>query len=143
MYGSSGVLGTKGGGAMAAAWAVMNYLGDDGYLRVTAAARTACEQLTAAIRATPELLLRAEPDSTLVAFSAADPDRLDVFAVADALWRRGWYIDRQGPPASLHCTVNAVHEGKIDEFVDALHDSIAEVRATDAGGDVGAYGTID
>ncbi|NMD22690.1 MAG: aspartate aminotransferase family protein, partial [Actinobacteria bacterium] len=29
LYGSSGVLGTKGGGAMAAAWAVMNYLGDD------------------------------------------------------------------------------------------------------------------
>ena len=143
VYGSSGVLGTKGGGAMAAAWAVMNYLGDDGYLRVTSAARTACEQLVAAIRATPELLLRAEPDSTLVAFSAAHPERLNVFAVADALWRRGWYIDRQGPPASLHCTVNAVHEGKIDEFVDAVHDSIAEVQATDAGGDVRAYGTID
>ncbi|MEY3167841.1 MAG: hypothetical protein RLZZ343_1644, partial [Actinomycetota bacterium] len=29
-YGSSGVLGTKSGGPMAAAWAVMNYLGDDG-----------------------------------------------------------------------------------------------------------------
>lgn len=143
VYGSSGVLGTKGGGAMAAAWAVMNYLGDDGYLRVTAAARTACEQLTAAIRSTPELLLRAEPDSTLVAFSAADPEQLDVFAVADALWRRGWYIDRQGPPASLHCTVNAVHEGKIDAFVADLHASIAEVRAANAGGDVGAYGTID
>ena len=41
VYGSSGVLGTKGGGAMAAAWAVMNYLGDDGYLRLTAAARVA------------------------------------------------------------------------------------------------------
>ena len=143
VYGSSGVLGTKGGGAMAAAWAVMNYLGDDGYLRATAAARTACEQLTAAIRATPELVLRAEPDSTLVAFSAADPERLDVYAVADALWRRSWYIDRQGPPASLHCTVNAVHEGKIDEFVNALHASIAEVRASAAGGDVGDYGTID
>ena len=33
-YGSSGVLGTKGGGAMAAAWAVMNHLGDEGYLRL-------------------------------------------------------------------------------------------------------------
>ena len=27
-YGSSGVLGTKSGGPMAAAWAVMNHLGD-------------------------------------------------------------------------------------------------------------------
>ena len=35
MYGSSGVLGTKSGGPMAAAWAVMNLLGDDGYLELT------------------------------------------------------------------------------------------------------------
>ena len=109
LYGSSGVLGTKGGGAMAAAWAVMNYLGDDGYLRLAAAARRACEQLAAAVVAIPELQLRAEPDAMLLAFGAADPARLDVYALADALWRRGWYLDRQGPPASLHCTVNAVH----------------------------------
>ena len=104
LYGSSGVLGTKGGGAMAAAWAVMNYLGDDGYLRLAAAARRACEQLAAAVVAIPELQLRAEPDAMLLAFGAADPAQLDVYALADALWRRGWYLDRQGPPASLHCT---------------------------------------
>ena len=40
MYGSSGVLGTKGGGAIAAAWAVMNHLGDDGYLRLAASGAT-------------------------------------------------------------------------------------------------------
>ncbi|MGZ5398304.1 MAG: pyridoxal phosphate-dependent decarboxylase family protein, partial [Mycobacterium sp.] len=40
-YGSSGVLGTKGGGAMAAAWAVMNHLGGDGYLRLVGQARRA------------------------------------------------------------------------------------------------------
>ena len=61
LYGSSGVLGTKGGGSMAAAWAVMHYLGNDGYLRVTAAARLRAVQLAAAIDAIPELTLRAEP----------------------------------------------------------------------------------
>ena len=61
VYGSSGVLGTKGGGSMAAAWAVMRYLGNDGYMRVTAAARAACLQLAAEVRAIPELTIRAEP----------------------------------------------------------------------------------
>ncbi|HQY86268.1 MAG TPA: aminotransferase class V-fold PLP-dependent enzyme [Ilumatobacteraceae bacterium] len=143
LYGSSGVLGTKGGGAMAAAWAVMNYLGDDGYLRLAAAARRACEQLAAAVVAIPELQLRAAPDAMLLAFGAADPARLDVYALADALWRRGWYLDRQGPPASLHCTVNAVHDGKIDAFVTDLHASLAEVLAAGAGGEQGAYGTVE
>ena len=142
-YGSSGVLGTKGGGAMAAAWTVMHYLGDDGYLRVTAAARRACEELAAFIEAIPELQLRAKPDTTLLAFGAADPEVLDVYAVADALWRRGWYVDKQGPPASLHCTVNAVHEGKIVAFTDDLRAAIDETKATGAAGARGAYGTVD
>ena len=64
---------------------------------------------------------------TLLAFGAADESQLDVFAVADALWRRGWYVDRQGPPPSLHCTVSVVHDGKIDAFVSDLRASLDEV----------------
>jgi glutamate/tyrosine decarboxylase-like PLP-dependent enzyme len=142
-YGSSGVLGTKGGGAMAAAWAVLHYLGDDGYLRLTSAARRACEQLAAAVDAIPELQLWAPPDATLLSFGARDPQRLDMFGLADALWKRGWYLDRQGPPPSLHCTVNAVHDGKIDEFVADLRASIADVTARRSHGDQGAYGTVE
>ncbi len=142
-YGSSGVLGTKSGGAMAAAWAVLHHLGDEGYLRLTAAARRACDQLADAIEATPELRLRARPEATLLSFGASDPDALDVFAVADALLRRGWYLDRQGPPPSLHCTVNAVHDGRIDAFVADLRASIDEVLAARSTGDQGAYGTVE
>jgi glutamate/tyrosine decarboxylase-like PLP-dependent enzyme len=137
------VLGTKSGGAMAAAWAVLHHLGDEGYLRLTAAARRACDQLADAIEATPELRLRACPEATLLSFGATDPDALDVFAVADALWRRGWYVDRQGPPPSLHCTVNAVHDGRIDAFVADLRVSIDEVLAVRSTGDRGAYGTVE
>jgi glutamate/tyrosine decarboxylase-like PLP-dependent enzyme len=143
VYGSSGILGTKSGGSMGAAWAVTQYLGDDGYLRLTAAARTATEQLADSITAHPDLRLLAAPDTMLLSFVAADPGALDVFAVADALWRRGWYVDRQGPPSSLHCTVNAVHAGRIDAFLADLHESIDEVKAAHAAGQQGAYGTIE
>ena len=141
-YGSSGILGTKSGGPMAAAWAVLQHLGDDGYLRLTAAARGAAERLADAIETMPALRLRARPETTLLAFGAADPGALDVFAVADALWRRGWYVDRQGPPASLHCTVNAVHADLIDAFVADLRAAVAEVSAAGASGLQGAYGTV-
>jgi glutamate/tyrosine decarboxylase-like PLP-dependent enzyme len=72
-YGSSGVLGTKSGGAIAAAWAVLQYLGDDGYLELTRRARRATEQLAAVIDDHPALTLRAAPETMLVAFGAADP----------------------------------------------------------------------
>jgi len=143
LYGSSGVLGTKSGGAMAAAWAVLHHLGDEGYLRLTAAARRATEELAAAVRATPDLDLRAEPEATLVAFGATSDSGLDTFAIADALWRRGWFLDRQYPPPSLHCTVNAVHDGRIGDFVADLHAAVAEVREAAALGTAAAYGTVE
>ncbi|MFM8901862.1 MAG: pyridoxal phosphate-dependent decarboxylase family protein, partial [Actinomycetota bacterium] len=77
MYGSSGVLGTKSGGSMASAWAVMHLLGDDGYLRLTQQAREATLQLASVIRDSPGFVLRAEPESTLLCFGAQDPTALN------------------------------------------------------------------
>ena len=141
VYGSSGILGTKGGGPLAAAWAVLQAIGDEGYLRLAASARRSALLLADAISITPGLVLRARPDSTLVAFGAADG--LDVFAVADVLAREGWYLDRQGPPDSLHCTVHAGHESTMPAFISDLGAAVAEVRGTSATGAQGAYGTVD
>ena len=143
VYGSSGVLGTKSGGSMASAWAVMHFLGDDGYLRLTRQAREATLQLATVIRNTPELVLRAEPESTLLCFGAQDPSTLNVFAVADELSKRGWYVDRQTPPDSLHCTVNAIHHDKIDWFARDLHESVSIAIEQKTSGSVGTYGTVE
>ena len=139
LYGSSGIMGTKSGGAMAAAWAVMQHLGEDGYLELTRKARVATLELADGIRRIPELILRADPDTTLVSFGSHNHN--DVFAVADELWKLGWYLDRQGPPASLHCTVNAVHHGRIPEFLNDLRAVLGRLKG--ARGDAGAYGTVE
>ena len=142
-YGSSGMLGTKSGGSMASAWAVMHFLGDDGYLRLTRQAREATLHLATIIRNTPELVLRAEPDSTLLCFGAKDLATLNIFTVADELSKRGWYVDRQTPPDSLHCTVNAIHHDKIDLFTRDLHECIAIAITGQFSGSVGTYGTVE
>jgi sphinganine-1-phosphate aldolase len=142
VYGSSGIQGTKSGGSMAAAWAVMRFLGDDGYLRLTGQARRTALRIADAVEGIDGLALLARPQTTLVAFGA-DDGALDVFAVSDALWRKGWYVDRQGPPASLHCTVNAVHEAVADEFVTDLAAAADEARTAAAAGTQGAYGTVE
>lgn len=144
LYGSSGILGTKSGGSIAAAWAVMHHLGNEGYLRVTEAARRACLQLADAVAATPGIELLARPDATLLSFRASPGSELDVMIVADLLRKRGWFVDRQSPPASLHCTVNAVHDGLIVDFVTDLRDcvTLAGDRPSGAAGS-SAYATIE
>ena len=143
VYASSGMLGTKSGGAMASAWAVMHHLGEDGYLRLTREAREATLQIASFISSNDRLCLRAKPQTTLICFGAKDPAALNVFAVADELARHGWYVDRQSPPDSLHCTVNAIHHNKISQFTHDLQLAINEVLATNKTGDKGSYGTIN
>jgi sphinganine-1-phosphate aldolase len=140
LYASSGVLGTKSGGAIAAAWAVMQHLGEAGYLRLTGAARDATEVLVAALRDTPGVRVLGEPEVTLVAFTFDD---VDPFAVGDALARRGWYLDQQQPPPSLHCTVNAVHGPVIPALVADLRAVLGELRGSRASAVQRPYGSLE
>ena len=137
LYGSSGVLGTKSGGPIAAAWAVLNYLGEEGYLRLTRSARAATETLIDGLRDTGARVL-GTPAATLVAFTFDD---VDPFAVGAALATRGWVVDQQQPPPSLHCTVNAVHAEVIPEFLNVLRGVVADVRGTTA--KQRAYGVVE
>ena len=140
LYGSSGIMGTKGGGSIAAAWAVMNYLGEEGYLRLTKAARAATEALRAGFATIPGLRVLAEPDSTLIAYTFDD---IDTFAVGDGLYRRGWMVDQQKPPPSLHCTVNAVHVPVIEAFLADLRAVVDEVGAAKTTAAQKAYGAME
>jgi glutamate/tyrosine decarboxylase-like PLP-dependent enzyme len=140
IYGSSGMLGTRSGGPIAAAWAVMNFLGEEGYLRLTRASRDATEALIAGLRAIPGVHVLGEPDATLAAFTI---EGADAFAVGKELAKRGWYVDQQKPPPSLHCTVNAVHGPVIGEFLEALRACIDEARAAQTSAAQAAYGTLE
>lgn len=140
-YGSSGILGTKSGGPIAAAWAVLHHLGDEGYERLTLASRRTALRIADFVESHPALRLRARPDTTLLCFGVSDESRHDVFAVADALNARGWYVDRQSPPKSIHLTVNAVHELVVDEFIADLGAIIDSLDGRSGSG--GSYATVD
>jgi sphinganine-1-phosphate aldolase len=146
LYGSPALLGTRSGGGLASTWAMLHHLGADGYRRVTADALAARRTIQRGIESIDGLSVRGNPETTLIAFGATDSSDLDIYAVADALWQRhGWYVDRQTPPDSLHCTVNAVHRDTADEFVADLRSLVAELRNDSSviGDRTRAYGTIE
>lgn len=150
LYGSSGILGTKSGGPIASAWAVMRHLGDDGYTEATVKARDVAVKISEHIAAHQHLVLRAMPDTTLVSFGCRTDDNRTlhddesrVFAIADQLRQRGWYVDKQTPPASVHLTVNAVHARVVDDFLFDLDEAELITRKAASQSEVGAYGTID
>ncbi|HEX4902187.1 MAG TPA: aminotransferase class V-fold PLP-dependent enzyme [Acidimicrobiales bacterium] len=133
-YASPNLQGTRSGLPMAAAWAVMQHLGVDGYVELVRTTLDNADRMRAGIREIAGLTVLGEPTHHLLAM-ASDPsatDPVDVFAVGDALQRRGWFHDRQGPPDSLHSTVSNSNTGVIEEYLAALRESVDEVRGTRA-----------
>ncbi len=63
---NSTVQSTKSGGPLAAAWAVVHHIGDDGYRRLVGQAREATLALADAVTAIPALSVVVAPDATLL-----------------------------------------------------------------------------
>jgi hypothetical protein len=72
------------------------------------------------------LALLGRPDATIVSYAAVGAD---IFALADQLEKRGWSVDRQHRPSSIHLTVTANHAPVIDRYLADLRECLAEVRA--------------
>jgi hypothetical protein len=53
---------------------------------------------------------------------------VDIYAVADRLEARGWTVDRQHRPASIHLTVTANHAPIVDEYLADLAAAVDDVR---------------
>lgn len=56
-------------------------------------------------------------------------DEVDIHAVGDQLDARGWHVDRQIRPASLHLMVTPVHVDVVEPFLADLRTSVEVVRA--------------
>ncbi len=142
-YASPSMQGSRAGMPMACAWAVMRHLGREGYERLTKATIEAREKMVAGVRAIPGLAVLGEPEAQLVATAAAPGSDLDVFALGDALQRRGWFLDRQKPPDTLHATVSAGNAPVMDAYLRDLETSAAEVSGARAADRQARYATLE
>ncbi len=122
---------TKSGGPLAAAWAVVNLIGADGYRALVAKTIMGTRQLSAGIAAIEHVSLVVRPDTTLVTLST--DASCDVFTISDQMLDRGWFVQPQmsyrDMPASLHLTVCAATADSVPEFLVALAESVAAAVA--------------
>ncbi len=121
IYVSPTMAGTRPGGAIAAAWAVMNRLGHEGYLDIAREVMDTARQLRRGIDAIDGVRILGEPHMSVMCIGS---DTLDVYEIGDHMQERGWHLDRQQFPASLHLTINHAHVGSVDAFVSDLRDAV-------------------
>ena len=129
VYATPCLAGARPGGTMAAAWAVMHYLGEQGFMALAQKARAATEKLIEGINAMPQLYVLGDPDATVFAFGS---DEINIYELSARMAERGWHIEAQQLPPSLHMTVSPVHLSVVDKFLDDLGRIAPEVPRADS-----------
>jgi sphinganine-1-phosphate aldolase len=144
IYASPGIPGTRPGGPIAAAWAALTGMGEEGYKGHTAKALEAKRKLVAGIRAIGGLRVIGSDDATLVTWGSDDAS-IDVYAVCDQLEAKGWATDRQQHPASVHLTVTSNHLPIVDDYLRDLAEAVRVVKSDPtlkASGNAAMYGMM-
>jgi len=133
------LLGTRPGGAIAAAWAALRALGEDGYTAIFQSLMSTVDHLHEGITAIGDLRLIGDPPMSVFAVTS---DTKDMFSIADILDERGWRTDRQANPDSIHHIVNPRHVAVVDEYLAALTAAydLASPRPEGATGRKAFYG---
>lgn len=128
MFASPALLGTRPGGAYAAAWAAMQYFGVAGYRELARRTAQAFTRLRDGIEAIPELCVLGDPQGPLLSYGARERG-FSVYAVGDQLQARGWQVNRVQFPEGLHAMVTAKHLESVDAFLEDLRTAVAIVKA--------------
>jgi glutamate/tyrosine decarboxylase-like PLP-dependent enzyme len=125
IYGSPTMAGTRPGGAIAAAWAALMSLGEEGYLELAKQTMAVTRQIIRGIEAIEGFYIIGRPDMSVFTFASAD---LDIFAVGDCMLAKGWRLDRQKNPDCLHMIATANHAQAVKPFLADLRKAAAQVR---------------
>ncbi|MBI5653658.1 MAG: aspartate aminotransferase family protein [Chloroflexi bacterium] len=125
IYISPTMTGTRAGGAIAAAYAVLNFLGEEGYLALTDQLMRTTTKIKNGINALDGVRVLGNPAMSILAIGS---NSLNVYEIADELQARGWHIDRQQFPPSLHLTITPAHAASADQFLADLRDAVAQAK---------------
>lgn len=123
------VLSSRTGAPIAGAWAILNYLGEEGYCHIVRTVHEATRKLIDGVKSIEGLKVLGQPDMCMFAFTS---DTVNVFQLADEMRRRGWYIQPQlstpYSPRSLHISVTYGTAHAVDPLLSDLKEAVEKVR---------------
>lgn len=136
LYGAPAAPGTRPGSPIAAAWATVRHLGEEGYMAKARQVAEATDRFVSGIEAIPGLVITGEPDMSLFEFTTTSGD---IAAIGDQMDDAGWNLDRQ--QGGLHLMVSPYHVQIVERFLVDLAKAV-ENQGDSRGKKIG-YGGVD
>jgi glutamate/tyrosine decarboxylase-like PLP-dependent enzyme len=121
---------SKSGGPMAAAWAVLRFLGHEGYMKIVREVMDATELLVTGIESIEGIQVLGSPDMCMFTIGASD-ERINVYRLADTMKSKGWYLQPQfargNSPSNLHVSLNHSTVPQAAAMLAELKTTVAEL----------------
>jgi len=119
---------TKCGGPMAAAWATLQYMGEEGYRTVMRDLYEGTIGACEGIKKIPGLRVCGQAKASLVAFTTENKEEVSVFHIQDAMKKFGWHVQAQPTvyqyEAHMHISVNPQMKKNLPFFLECLQKSV-------------------
>ena len=122
LYGSPGLAGARPAAPIAVAWAMLRHLGVDGYVEIMRGLMETTAVFRSGVEALPGVSLVGDPIGPVMAMHS---DTVDLYAVGDVMDERGWHLNRNVEPPSLHVMLSPAHARVVEELVADLGDAVA------------------
>ena len=125
IYASPTVAGSRSSGVIAAAWATLNFLGEEGYLNMARTVMDAVQKIKERLSEMDGVHIISNPDATVLSIGS---DEYNIYNIGDELSLKGWHIDRQVGPDSLHFTISYENTQYIDLLLDDMEDAVTKMK---------------
>jgi len=125
LFASPSVTGTRPAGSIAAAWATLNALGEEGYLELYSKLMKTVDAYRLGIE-TIGFKMVGNPVGTIFAYTSPD---VNMHVIADLMSVKGWFLDRQMNPDSIHLTITPANEPVIAEYLSDLKAAFDTAKA--------------
>lgn len=118
-------VGTRPAGGVAAAWAVMQHLGADGYRRIAEQMLAGIDRYCAGLEAIDGIKLIGKPDLAIVVWGS---DSMDAYAIAKRMSQKGWLPSLLKRPRAVHRMMSMLHVETIDSYLSDLRVAVKDTR---------------
>lgn len=125
LFASPSVTGTRPAGSIAAAWATLSALGEEGYLELYSRLMKTVDAYRSGIEAIGFKMV-GNPVGTLFAYTSND---VNMHVIADLMAAKGWFLDRQMNPDSIHLTITPANEPALSQYLADLKGAYDTARA--------------
>ncbi|XP_056113016.1 sphingosine-1-phosphate lyase 1 isoform X1 [Rhinichthys klamathensis goyatoka] len=124
IYASPSMAGSRPGGIIAACWATMMHMGENGYVEATKKIIGTARKIKAGIRKIDGLFVFGDPEVSVVALGSDD---FDIFRLSNALTSKGWNLNSLQFPSSIHICVTMLHTqpSVAEQFVSDVKREVA------------------